>query len=88
MSITALMSSQDTAVFQGAVRFQVAQIEPVEQPQELLLAELDRRRPGNELCAEVGDGVNRGRRHIVGLFDDLTLHRRSDMPCRTITSPS
>ena len=47
MSITALMSSQDTAVFQGAVRFQVAQIEPVEQPQELLLAELDRRRPGN-----------------------------------------
>jgi len=27
-------------------------------------------------------------RHIVGLFDDLTLHRRSDMPCRTIPSPS
>jgi hypothetical protein len=38
-----------------------------------------------ELWPKVGEGVNRGRRHIVGVFEPPLLHRRSDMPCPTIT---
>ena len=38
-----------------------------------------------ELLPKVGEGVNRGRRHIVGVFEPPLLHRRSDMPCPTIT---
>ena len=38
-----------------------------------------------ELSPKVGEGVNRGRRHIVGVFEPPLLHRRSDMPCPTIT---
>jgi hypothetical protein len=38
-----------------------------------------------ELWPKVGEGVNRGRRHIVGVFEPPLLHRRSDMPCLTIT---
>ena len=37
-----------------------------------------------ELSPKVGEGVNRGRRHIVGVFEPPLLHRRSDMPCPTI----
>jgi hypothetical protein len=37
-----------------------------------------------ELWPKVGEGVNRGRRHIVGVFEPPLLHRRSDMPCPTI----
>ena len=37
-----------------------------------------------ELWPKVGEGVNRGRRHIVGVFEPPLLHRRSDMPCLTI----
>ena len=40
---------------------------------------------GAELWPKVGEGVNRGRRHIVGVFEPPLLHRRSDMPCPTIT---
>ena len=39
----------------------------------------------NELWPKVGEGVNRGRRHIVGVFEPPLLHRRSDMPCPMIT---
>ena len=39
----------------------------------------------NELWPKVGEGVNRGRRHIVGVFEPPLLHRRSDTPCPTIT---
>ena len=38
-----------------------------------------------ELLPKVGEGMNRGRRHIVGVFEPPLLHRRSDMPCPTIT---
>jgi hypothetical protein len=38
-----------------------------------------------ELWPKVGEGVNRGRRHIVGVFEPPLLHRRSDMPCSMIT---
>ena len=38
-----------------------------------------------ELLPKVGEGMNRGRRHIVGVFKPPLLHRRSDMPCPTIT---
>ena len=42
--------------------------------------------PGaEELLPKVGEGVNRGRRHIVGVFEPPLLHRRSDMPCPAIT---
>ena len=37
-----------------------------------------------ELWPKVGEGVNRGRRHIVGVFEPPLLHLRSDMPCLTI----
>jgi putative SOS response-associated peptidase YedK len=41
-------------------------------------------RLSRELSPKVGEGVNRGRRHIVGVFEPPLLHRRSDMPCPTI----
>src|SRR6266404_4744526 len=37
-----------------------------------------------ERWPEVGDGVNRERRRIVGVFEPPLLHRRSDTPCPTI----
>ena len=40
---------------------------------------------GLSLLPKVGEGVNWGRRHIVGVFEPPLLHRRSDMPCPTIT---
>jgi hypothetical protein len=39
-----------------------------------------------ELWPKFGDGLNRGRRHIMGVFEPPLLHRRSDMPCLKITS--
>ena len=39
-----------------------------------------------ELWPKVGEGVNRGRRHIMGVFEPPLLHRRSDMPCSMVTS--
>ena len=38
----------------------------------------------DELWLKVGESVNRGRRHIVGVFEPPLLHRRSDMPCSMI----
>ncbi|MGE0290072.1 MAG: hypothetical protein AB7P16_27625 [Bradyrhizobium sp.] len=40
-----------------------------------------------ELCAEVGDGGNREGGISWGCLTTSLLHRRSDMPCRTIMSP-
>jgi hypothetical protein len=54
---------------------------------EAVMSELHYLRKGAsdvELWPKVGEGVNRGRRHIVGVFEPPLLHRRSDMPCRTI----
>jgi hypothetical protein len=38
------------------------------------------------LWPKVGEGVNRGRQHTMGVFEPPLLHRRSDMPCSMITS--
>jgi cytosine/adenosine deaminase-related metal-dependent hydrolase len=46
---------------------------------------LTRAHPSAELWPKVGESVNRGRRHIVGVFEPPLLHRRSDMPCSMIT---
>ena len=46
---------------------------------------LDQMTVVHELLPKVGEGVNRGRRHIVGVFEPPLLHRRSDMPCPAIT---
>jgi hypothetical protein len=43
---------------------------------------------GNELSLKVGDGANRKGGISWGCFTPPLLHRRSDMPCPTITFPS
>src|SRR5262245_32277250 len=44
--------------------------------------------PRQELCAEVGDGANRKGGISWGCLTTSLLHRRSDMPCQTITLSS
>src|SRR5262249_49502780 len=41
-----------------------------------------------ELCAEVGDGANREGGISWGCLTTSLLHRRSNMPCQTITLSS